>query len=268
MSKYSLKRVSYKVKKHAVGVAKRSAALCFLVVIVVGLLLPAGVGYMMKTAGNVGVNTLVASSADTNSSTILGKSAEYWNGQYRYGLPVVSMSGWDYVITDTKNQLGSCSGTQTFFRWDVNRSVLKNVDNIVVYYNAVDGVLKNNSGRVVIRTSSGDICYYNKEYDNATGAYKIEIPVTPNILLKSADDSTVQIIVDGLNCEDGNPVGRTYKARLELYDTKGINAVTTKNIVLGASGILLLVVGLCATPWINPSEWYDELFNRRNRRRR
>ena len=131
--------------------------------------------------------------------------------------------------------------------------LIKNTDKIIVYYNAVDGVLKNDSGRMIIRTGSGDI-YYTGKYDNATGAYKIEVPMTPNILLKSAGDSTIRIYVDGLNCEDGNPVGRTYKAKLELYDAKGLDANSTKTMFLAGSGILMLIAGLCATPWINPSE--------------
>ena len=174
------------------------------------------------------------------------------------------MDGWDYVMTDTQNQKGTTTGTQVFYCWAINASVLENTDKIVLLYNAVDGVLKNDSGRMIIKTGSWDIWYTGK-YDNATGAYKIEVPMTPNILLKSAGDSTIRIYVDGLNCEDGNPVGRTYKAKLELYDIKGVDSMTMKNIFLGFSGALLLIAGLCATPWINPTKWYHQHYSKRRR---
>ena len=249
------KRIYNKGHHHAKKIAQRGTAIMFALILFVGILLPAGVGYAMEKMDGVAVNTLIASSGDsTNSSVILSKSAEYWNGQYVYRLDVVSMNGWDYVMTDTQNQVGTATSTQVFYCWAINASVLKNTDKIIVYYNAVDGVLKNDSGRMIIRTGSGDIVYYNREYDNATGAYKIEVPMTPNILLKSAGDSTIRIYVDGLNCEDGNPVGRTYKAKLELYDAKGLDANSTKTMFLAGSGILMLIAGLCATPWINPSE--------------
>ena len=60
MGKYSLKHakhvskhVSHKIKKHAVEVSKRTAAICFLVVLIVGLIMPAGVGYIIKHSGDV-----------------------------------------------------------------------------------------------------------------------------------------------------------------------------------------------------------------------
>ena len=259
------KQIYHKGHHHAKKIAQRGTAIMFALILFVGILLPAGVGYAMDKMDGVAVNTLIASSGDsTNSSVILSKSSEYWNGQNRYRLDVVSMDGWDYVMTDTQNQIGTASYSQVFYCWAINASVLKNTDKIIVYYNAVDGVLKNDSGRMIIRTGSGDI-YYTGKYDNATGAYKIEVPMTPNILLKSAGDSTIRIYVDKLNCEDGNPVGRTYKAKLELYDIKGVDSMTMKNIFLGFSGALLLIAGLCATPWINPTKWYHQHYSKRRR---
>jgi hypothetical protein len=236
-------------------IAKRSAAILFVMIIMVGILIPTGVGLMIDKMGDIGVDTLVASSSDTNSSVILGKMAQYWNGQYIYKLDVVTMDGYDYTMTDNKRQVGSCNGVQVYYCWIVNASKLEDVDSIVIYYNSVDGCLTNTSGRFIFRSSRGDIYYTNPVYDNKSGCYKFKVPVTPAMLLKSSGDSKVRIYIDGLNCVDGNPLGRTYKARIELYNTKGISANSTKTAFLAGTGVLMLITGVFATPWVNPTRW-------------
>ena len=121
------KRIYNKGHHHAKKIAQRGTAIMFALILFVGILLPAGVGYAMEKMDGVAVNTLIASSGDsTNSSVILSKSAEYWNGQYVYRLDVVSMNGWDYVMTDTQNQVGTASYSQVLYCWAINASVLKN----------------------------------------------------------------------------------------------------------------------------------------------
>jgi hypothetical protein len=55
--------------------------------------------------------------------------------------------------------------------------------------------------------------------------------------------------------EGGNINGRVVQSRIELYDAKGISAETTKNVFLVVSGLMMLVAGLVASPWVNPSKW-------------
>ena len=87
--------------------------------LVAGVGIPAMLGYVQQKASDIGVNTLLASSTDENSTYILSKSAEYWDGSNRYGLNVITMEDYDYFQNDKSNLLCSSSGIQTFIDYGV-----------------------------------------------------------------------------------------------------------------------------------------------------
>ena len=245
--KYKLVGVGRKVMHHTRAVTKKSAAICFLMVLVVGTLIPLALGFVMTKSDDFAVTTMVASSTDTNSSIIIGK----WTNDGNFA----NMDGWDWV---------SSGSNILSFSYVINKSALnENVDKIVVKLdpNGIN-ISKYDFKVVLIRPDGEWIRTYNFEYDNKTGLYVVEIPVTPDIVLSPG--STVRVSTEIKNLEQGKVFGE----RIEAYDVKGISAEKMTNILLGVSGVLLLLGGICATPYVNPTKWYNSWFNSMRRRRR
>ncbi len=85
------KQIYHKGYYHAKKIARRGTAIMFVLILFVGILLPAGMGYAMEKMDGVAVHTLVASSADTNSSIFNGALGRYWTGS-----AVRCLAGLDY----------------------------------------------------------------------------------------------------------------------------------------------------------------------------
>ena len=164
--------------------------------LVAGVGIPAMFGYIQQKASDIGVNTLLASSTDENSTYILSKYAEYWDGSNRYGLNVITMED-DYFQNDKSNLIGSISSIQTFIDYRINISQIENIDKIVFIVGSDDGLTNNT--RLIIRTNNGDTYYDPEPLDNSSTKYKYEVEITPTIRLKLMNADFLHLIVEFLS---------------------------------------------------------------------
>jgi len=222
--------------------------------LVAGVGIPAMFGYVQQKASDIGVNTLLASSTDENSTYILSKYAEYWDGSNRYGLNVITMEDYDYFQNDKSNLIGSISSIQTFIDYRINISQIENIDKIVFIVGSDDGLTNNT--RLIIRTNNGNILFNNPEpLGNSSTKYKYEVEITPTIRLKLMNADSLHLIVDKMKNPDGqNPEGKVYYSRLELYDTQKIDGNMLSDGMLGVSGFLMIFGAFAATPFFNPTQ--------------
>ena len=92
-----VKKVYHKGKHMYREVAKRSAAIMFCIIAIVGILLPAGVGIALNKMSDIGVDTLVASSSDTNSSIVV-YSGVSWRRFHDVDVSAVEQDGRVYLM--------------------------------------------------------------------------------------------------------------------------------------------------------------------------
>jgi hypothetical protein len=236
----------------------------FALILFCGILLPSGIGYAMDKMDGVAVHTLMASSVDENNSVFLSQNVDYRDGVNSYTQDVVAMGGYDYYMVSKNNPTPYTGSPIVYGALNINNSMLNGVDKIVVKVRCVDDNKLCNGSWVYFTGTVGKTKVYSLEYDNSTGFWTAEIPVTPDIILKKPNAIILHFTKFGVH--DNDIVGKTFQYRIEAYDIKGINSMTMKNIFLGFSGALLLIAGLCATPWINPTKWYHQHYSKRRRR--
>lgn len=255
--------VGHRVLHHAKSISKRTAALCFLMVLIVGALIPLGVGYVISHADRIAVTTEFSPNPE--------KVDEIWycyDGNTYVGDVAQASDGSVVAVFDTG--LMNKTGTHPYpehgkIRFTFNRSVLEKADKIVI-----DGTIsKNVSVSLMIGPTGGNSAfnkYVTPKINVSNNTYHIVIPVTPALYLASKKYDTLGIAVVFKPNTGEHLTGLSATAKVQFVDVKGFSPETTANILLGASGIILLIGGLCATPWINPMQWYHEWFDRRKRR--
>jgi hypothetical protein len=131
---------------------------------------------------------------------------------------------------------------------------MKNVDKIRVIIHSDQLNMSKWRGYLWLYGDRSHLKFENyRKCDNETNSVIYDIPVTPAVLLASTKDYRFRL--EGMESFDGeDPRGKIMDVEYELYDVKGVSAESTKNIFLAFSGAIMLIVGLCATPYINPSK--------------
>ena len=238
------KQIYHKGHHHAKKIAQRGTAIMFALILFVGILLPAGVGYAMDKMDGVAVNTLIACSSDVNSSAITFSGINY--NTFPTAPSVASMDGRDYIMIPDGDG-------HTNYDVIINESTLKNTDKVRIIIHSDSMNMANWTGYVFLYEKSNIRMDSYREYDNQSNSVIYDIPITPAILLNTEGDCRFRVEgIEGFAGQDAS--GSIVDIRYELYDAKGIDANSTKTMFLAGSGILMLIAGLCATPWINPSE--------------
>ena len=245
------KQIYHKGHHHAKKIAQRGTAIMFALILFCGILLPSGIGYAMDKMDGVAVNALVASSVEVNNSLFSGKSVYYRDGANRYQQDVVSLDGYDYFIVSTSNARADSCGPLVYSFVGLNSTKFMDVDKLTVRMKCVEDNNLLNGSELYFVGELGGSGHINLEYDNETGYWVADVPITPGIILKKPNQIVVHFCSSG---NSGKLVGKTVQFRVEAYDAKGLDANSTKTMFLAGSGILMLIAGLCATPWINPSE--------------
>jgi len=190
------KRIYNKGHHHAKKIAQRGTAIMFALILFVGILLPAGVGYAMEKMDGVAVHTLVASSADTNSSIFRGAHSRYWTGSGYYTTSVVTMDSYQYSLVDASNYQSSQTGHRFVIQTALNKSAILNamengeLDKIKVL-TKIDNYDNINSVTFSFWAPYGNdkITLYSKtikinESTINNSFITFDVPITPSILLK------------------------------------------------------------------------------------
>lgn len=259
--KFKLTSVGRKVLHHTRHVSKKTAAISFLMVLIVGAILPLALGYAVSHAESFAMTTPI----NVNPEKV--EAIWYCFDGYTYTGDVA----WDgkYAVAVYDRSLLNKGGTHPYpdhakIKYCYNSSIFESADKIII-----DGeISKNVSVELWIDISGKRLeGYTNIDVKIENGTYHIEAPITPALLMGAKKSDKVYVIIV-FRPKQGNLDGLYATSHVEFEDIKGFSPETTTNILLGASGIILLIGGICATPWINPTKWYHSWFNSRNSRRR
>lgn len=251
-----------KISKRAHRTAKQQSALIIGVsLLIVALLMPAGFGAVYDQLNEMGVNTVVASNSDENSTIYLSGAAYYLDGTNKYTCDLLTVDGYDYFLTGaTDTYVASALSAKTQLEYTFNASEAENIDSITIYLQSDDVDFKEINETFAVRITEEDTTVIKSytwddfEYDNDTNSFTVDILITPDVLLKLMDDSVFYVKVVELPGEAGD----TYQSLFRVIDTKGVSSDGTKNIFLLCGGLLFGGLGVCMTPYVNPMRWINK----------